>query len=68
MTTQEYSYMYGEAIVAQQQLEAVGITVDLQVMDWATVLERRAKPEEWDMFGTGTASCPIPARSPTSVR
>ena len=43
--------MYGEAIVAKQQLEAVGITVDLRVIDWATVLENRAKPEEWDMFG-----------------
>jgi peptide/nickel transport system substrate-binding protein len=62
MTTQEYSYMYGEAIVAQQQLEAVGITVDLQVMDWATVLERRAKPEEWDMFGTGHGFVPDPSQ------
>ncbi len=62
MTTQEYSYMYGEAIVAQQQLEAVGITVDLQVMDWATVLERRAKKEEWDMFGTGHGFVPDPSQ------
>lgn len=62
MTTQEYSYMYGEAIVAKQQLEAVGITVDLQVMDWATVLERRAKPEEWDMFGTGHGFVPDPSQ------
>jgi peptide/nickel transport system substrate-binding protein len=62
MTTQEYSYMYGEAIVAQQQLEAVGITVDLQVMDWATVLERRAKPEAWDMFGTGHGFVPDPSQ------
>jgi peptide/nickel transport system substrate-binding protein len=62
MTTQEYSYMYGEAIVAQQQLEAVGITVDLQIMDWATVLERRAKPEEWDMFGTGHGFVPDPSQ------
>jgi peptide/nickel transport system substrate-binding protein len=62
MTTQEFSYMYGEAIVAQQQLEAVGITVDLQVMDWATVLERRAKPEEWDMFGTGHGFVPDPSQ------
>src|SRR5215216_8175247 len=62
MTTQEYSYMYGEAIVAQQQLEAVGITVDLQVMDWATVLERRAKPEEWDMFSTGHGFVPDPSQ------
>ncbi len=62
MTTQEYSYMYGEAIVAQQQLEAVGITVDLQVTDWATVLERRAQPEEWDMFGTGHGFVPDPSQ------
>jgi len=62
MTTQEYSYMYGEAIVAKQQLEAVGITVDLQVMDWATVLERRAEPEEWDMFGTGHGFVPDPTQ------
>jgi peptide/nickel transport system substrate-binding protein len=62
ITTQEYSYMYGEAIVAQQQLEAVGITVDLQVVDWATVLERRAKPEEWDMFGTSHGFVPDPSQ------
>jgi peptide/nickel transport system substrate-binding protein len=62
LTTQEYSYMYGEAIVAQQQLEAVGITVDLQVVDWATVLERRAQPEEWDMFGTGHGFVPDPSQ------
>ncbi len=62
MTTQEYSYMYGEAIVAQQQLEAVGIVVDLQVTDWATVLERRAQPEEWDMFGTGHGFVPDPSQ------
>ena len=62
MTTQEYSYMYPEAVVAKQQMEAVGITVDLQVMDWATLLERRAKPEEWDMFGTGHGFVPDPTQ------
>ncbi len=62
LTTQEYSYMYGAAIVAQQQLEAVGITVDLQVVDWATVLERRAIPEEWDMFGTSHGFVPDPSQ------
>ncbi|MCC6792892.1 MAG: ABC transporter substrate-binding protein [Thermomicrobiales bacterium] len=62
MTTQEYSYMYGEAIVAKQQLEAVGIVVDFQVTDWATVLENRAKPEAWDMFGTGHGFVPDPTQ------
>src|SRR4051794_25605611 len=62
MTTQEYSYMYGEAIVAKQQLEAVGITVDFRGTDWATVLENRAKPEEWEMFGTGHGFVPDPTQ------
>lgn len=62
MTTQEYSYMYGEAIVAKQQLEAVGITVDFRVTDWATVLTNRAKPEEWEMFGTGHGFVPDPTQ------
>ncbi|CAA9575416.1 MAG: hypothetical protein AVDCRST_MAG19-3286 [uncultured Thermomicrobiales bacterium] len=62
MTTQEYSYMYGEAIVAKQQLEAAGMVVDLQVIDWATLLERRAKPEEWDIFSTGHGFVPDPSQ------
>jgi peptide/nickel transport system substrate-binding protein len=40
LTSQEYSFMYGSAIVVKQQLEAVGMTIDLQVSDWATVVER----------------------------
>ena len=62
MTTQEYSYMYGEAVVAKQQLENAGFVVDLQVIDWATVVERRAKPEEWDMFSTGHGFVPDPSQ------
>jgi peptide/nickel transport system substrate-binding protein len=62
MTTQEYPFMYGCAIVAKQQLEAVGMTVDLQVIDWATVVERRAKPEEWDMFTTSHGFVPDPSQ------
>ena len=45
-----------------QQLEAVGMTVDLQSPDWATVVERRAKPEEWDMFVTGHGFVPDPSQ------
>ena len=62
MTTQEYPYMYGGAIVAKQQLETVGFTIDLQVIDWATVVERRAKPEEWDVFMTSHGFVPDPSQ------
>jgi peptide/nickel transport system substrate-binding protein len=62
MCTQEYAYMYGAAIIAQQQMEAAGFVVDLQVTDWATVLERRAKKEEWDIFVTGHGFVPDPTQ------
>jgi peptide/nickel transport system substrate-binding protein len=62
MCTQEYAYMYGAAIIAQQQMEEAGFVIDLQVTDWATVLERRAKPEEWDIFVTGHGFVPDPTQ------
>ena len=45
MTTQEYKYMYDFALVTKQQLEDVGFDIDLQVLDWATVVKRRSQPE-----------------------
>ena len=62
MSTQEYGYMYATSTVAVQQLEAVGFVIDHQVIDWATVVERRAKPEEWDMFVTGHGFVPDPSQ------
>jgi peptide/nickel transport system substrate-binding protein len=44
--------MYKTALVAKQQLEAVGLKIDLQVVDWATLAQRRLKPELWDVFST----------------
>ena len=52
MTTQEYPYFYSASVIAQQQLEAVGFVIDLQVTDWATVIERRAQEDAWDVFVT----------------
>ncbi len=39
-------------MIAQQQLEAVGYVIDLQVTDWATVIERRAQEDAWEIFVT----------------
>jgi peptide/nickel transport system substrate-binding protein len=61
LTTKEYEYMYNSALVSKQQMEAVGFKVDLQVLDWATVVQRRNKPELWDLFTTGITFTPDPA-------
>lgn len=62
MTTQEYSYMYGQAIVAKQQLEEAGFVIDLQVTDWATVLTNRAEKDKWEFFLTGHGAVPDPSQ------
>jgi len=53
MTTQEYKWMYDFALVTKQQLEDVGFNIDLQVVDWATLVKRRNNPKEYDVFTTG---------------
>lgn len=52
LSTQEYPYFYDASVIAQQQLEAVGFVIDLQVTDWATVIERRAQEDAWEIFVT----------------
>ena len=61
MTTKEYDYHYNSALVARHQLEEIGFKVDLQVLDWATVVQRRSKPELWDLFTTAITFQPDPA-------
>src|SRR5437867_526158 len=63
MTTKEYEWMYKNALVAKQQLEEVGFKIDLQVVDWATLVQSRDKPELFDVFSTGFTFSPEPAFS-----
>lgn len=56
ITTKEYSYNYNMALVLKEQLEAVGAKIELQVMDWATLVATRSQKGAWDMFITGHPS------------
>ncbi|MEX2425290.1 MAG: ABC transporter substrate-binding protein [Thermomicrobiaceae bacterium] len=53
ITTEEYADMYSTAIVLEQQLEDAGMTVEVQVFDWATLLETRDDMAAWDLAITG---------------
>jgi len=63
IVTTEYEHHYKPALVAKSQLEDVGFKIDLQVSDWATVVQRRNKPELWDVFSTAFVFVPEPATS-----
>ena len=64
ITTREYAWMYNIALVAKQQLEEVGVNVDLQVLDWATLVQRRNNPQMYDIFSTGMTLVPDPTQHP----
>ncbi len=60
LSTQEYLYYYNASVVAQQQLEAAGFVIDLQVYDWATLIDMRGDEEAWDVVPTGITFKPDP--------
>ena len=64
LTTQEYEFMYKTALVAKQQLEEVGFKIDLQVLDWATLVQRLNKPELFDVASTSFTYRLDPALDP----
>ena len=64
MATQFYDWMYKSALAAKQQLEDVGFAVDLQVLEWATVVQRRNDPKLYDVFTTGIGFQTDPSQLP----
>ncbi|MHB1006396.1 MAG: ABC transporter substrate-binding protein [Chloroflexota bacterium] len=61
MTSRAYDFIYKTAVTASQQLKDAGFNIDLQVIDWATLTSRRAKPEGWNLFTTGIGMPPDPS-------
>ena len=61
LTSQQYDFLYRMSLVAQANLEQAGFKVDLQVLDWATLLQKRADKGAWDAFFTYINFVPEPA-------
>jgi peptide/nickel transport system substrate-binding protein len=53
ISTKEYPYMYNMGLSFKDQLQKVGFKIDLQVMDWATLVSTRGKPDQQEVFITG---------------
>ncbi|MBA2277433.1 MAG: ABC transporter substrate-binding protein [Chloroflexia bacterium] len=64
LATREYSYNFLMADYIKQQMEAIGMKVELVVSDWATLVENRAKPEAYEIFLTGHSQYSHPATQP----
>ncbi|KGR78067.1 ABC transporter substrate-binding protein [Ureibacillus manganicus] len=64
ITSREYEDYYAFCVVAHEQLKAIGLNVELEVYDWATVLEKRQNPDIYEIFASGWALRPTPVQYP----
>lgn len=62
LTTRENAGYYETAVVAEQLLEDVGFVVELEVIDFASILSRRFDPTVWEVFQTGFSIQPDPTQ------
>ena len=60
MVSTNYPFHYDTAIVYTKQLAQAGFNIDLQVYDWATLIEKRSQPDQWDLFFTHHGFVPDP--------
>ncbi|MFT4466160.1 MAG: ABC transporter substrate-binding protein [Sodalis sp. (in: enterobacteria)] len=61
LTSRQYEFHYKMAQVAQAYLEAAGFKVQLDVVEWATLMQNRADPAKWDIFITHSPFLPEPS-------
>lgn len=61
LTSRQYEFHYKMAQVAAEYLKLAGFNVDMQVVDWATLTQRRADPKLWDIYISHSPFLPEPA-------
>ncbi len=67
MTSQQYEFHYRMALVMAENLKAAGFKVDMQVVDWATLVQRRNDPALWDIYVTHSPVLPEPTLTPPQL-
>lgn len=60
LTNRDYETHYNTAVIMQEQLEAVGMNVTMDVRDWPTAIEMAEEPSNFDVFYSGFAFRPMP--------
>lgn len=53
LTSRDYVDFYNASVVIKEQLENIGMKVNLEVYDWATIIDKQRKPSDYDAFITG---------------
>ena len=64
ISTRDYEDQYHAGVVVQQQLEKIGMKVEMEVYDWPTLLQKRTEENNYDIFMFAFA----PATDPTQIQ
>lgn len=67
LTSKQYEFHYRMALVMAEQLKQAGFTVDMQVVDWATLIQRRNDMALWDIYMTHSFFLPEPMLTPPQL-
>ena len=67
MASRQYEFHYNMALVMSEQLKKAGFKTDLQVVGWATLVQRRNDAKLWDVYFTHSGLFPEPMLSPPQL-
>lgn len=62
VTTRDYQHYYDSSVVIQQQLEQIGMNVELEVYDWPTLTELVKDDSAWHLRVNGFTFKPDPTQ------
>ncbi|WP_336810376.1 ABC transporter substrate-binding protein [Bosea sp. MMO-172] len=67
LNSKQYDFHHRMALVMAEQMKAAGFKVQLDVVDWATLIQRRGDAALWDIYITHSAFLPEPMLSPPQL-
>jgi peptide/nickel transport system substrate-binding protein len=67
LNSKQYDFHHRIALVLAEELKAAGFKVQLDVVDWATLVSRRGDPALWDVYITHSPFLPEPMLTPPQL-
>ena len=67
LTSRQYDFHYNMALIMAEQLKRAGFKAELNVVDWATLVQRRGDSKLWDIYITHSGQFPEPMLSPPQL-
>ncbi len=67
LTSRQYDFHYNRALIMAEQLKKAGFKPELNVVDWATLVQRRSDSKLWDVYITHSGQFPEPMLSPPQL-